>query len=93
MIFKPRVVRAEWASIEAMGGTEAEEEGGLLPWLAILSLGVKGVGEVCPVLHPQELLQSASASFSFAALQSAAALLRRSRRQEEGHGSGFGDVG
>ena len=28
VIFKPRAVRAEWASIEAMGGAEAEEEGG-----------------------------------------------------------------
>ncbi|CAE7524611.1 Herc4 [Symbiodinium sp. KB8] len=65
VIFKPRVVRAEWASIEAMGGTEAEEEGGDKKKVTAAALATLGDESISKALDSESAISEGSSHGEF----------------------------
>ncbi|CAE7643215.1 UVR8 [Symbiodinium sp. CCMP2592] len=65
VIFKPRVVRAEWASIEAMGGTEAEEEGGDKKKVTAAALATLGDESISKALDSESAISEGSSHAEF----------------------------
>eukprot|EP00439_Symbiodinium_sp_Y106_P054500 s2803_g7.t1 len=65
VIFKPRVVRAEWASIEAMGGTEAEEDRGDKKKVTAAALATLGDESISKALDSESAISEGSSHAEF----------------------------